>query len=79
MLDPDFVRQVGPATALSIQLVAMTLGGLWVGRELDGKLGSDPWLLLLFTCLGFAIGLTTFIRVLGSLENDDSSPPTDLD
>jgi F0F1-type ATP synthase assembly protein I len=79
MLDPDFLRQVGPATALSVQLVAMTLAGLWVGQELDGKLDSAPWLLLLFTCIGFAIGLYAFILGLGSFEDDDPTTPTNLD
>ena len=71
MLDPEFLRQAGPATALSVQLVATTLAGLWVGRELDAKFQSDPWLLLLCTCVGFAIGLATFVRVLGRLQEDE--------
>lgn len=71
MLDPDFLRQVGPAMALSVQLVFMTLAGLWVGQELDSRLGSSPWLMLLGACLGFAIGLYGFVRGLGSVEDDD--------
>jgi F0F1-type ATP synthase assembly protein I len=79
MLDPDFLRQAGPAAALSIQLVIMTLGGLWVGQELDTRFQSDPWLLLLFTCVGFAVGLFTFVRVLGSFQDDEEPPSSGLD
>ena len=79
MLDPNFLRQAGPATALSVQLVFMTLGGLWVGRELDTWFRSDPWLLLLFTCVGFAIGLFTFVRVLDSFQDDDEPPSSTVD
>ena len=79
MLDPDFLRQVGPATALSVQLVCMTLAGLWVGQEFDSYLGFSPWLMLLFTCIGFAIGLYTFVRILGSTEDDEPPSTTHLD
>lgn len=79
MLDPDFLRQVGPAMALSVQLVFMTLAGLWVGQELDSRLGSPPWLMLLCTCLGFTIGLYAFVRGLGSTEDDEPPPPTNMD
>ncbi len=71
MLDPEFLRQAGPATALSVQLVAATFAGLWVGGELDARFHTEPWLLLLFTCLGFGIGLITFVKVLGRLQDDE--------
>jgi len=79
MLDPDFLRQVGPAMGLSVQLVVVTLVGLWVGQELDVRFGCAPWLMLLCTCLGFAVGLLGFIRGLGSTEDDESPPPSNFD
>lgn len=71
MLDPEFLRQAGPATVLSVQLVATTFAGLWVGSELDARFHTDPWLLLLFTCVGFVIGLVTFVKVLGRFQEDE--------
>ena len=38
------------------------LAGLGVGYWLDGWLGTRPWLLLLGSLLGIAVGLYGFLR-----------------
>ncbi|MBT3217493.1 MAG: AtpZ/AtpI family protein [Proteobacteria bacterium] len=77
MLDPSGLRQFGPATALSIQLVVFVMIGLWAGGELDKRFQTAPWLLLLFTFAGFVAGLAVMIRGFARLQENDDGPPTD--
>jgi ATP synthase protein I len=44
------------------ELVAGLLVGFGIGLGLDFLLGTQPWLLLLFTLLGFWAGIRTMMR-----------------
>lgn len=37
---------------VGLQVGAVLLGGAWLGNWLDGKLGTLPWLTILFVFLG---------------------------
>ena len=45
---------------VGLELVLSILFGLLGGRWLDGRLGTEPWLML----LGFIVGLATAVRFL---------------
>ena len=45
-----------------IELVAGLGIGLGMGYGLDAVFGTQPWLLILFTLLGFAAGVKTMMR-----------------
>jgi F0F1-type ATP synthase assembly protein I len=47
------LRQISLLTAIPALLVIGPLIGLWVGRYLDGRLGTEPYMLVLFVALGF--------------------------
>ena len=47
------LRQISLLTAIPALLVIGPLIGLWVGRYLDGRLGTEPYMLVLFVVLGF--------------------------
>ena len=47
------LKQVALLTAIPAVMVIGPLIGLWVGRYLDGRWGTDPYLLVLFVVLGF--------------------------
>lgn len=54
---------------LSLSSVGLEMGlsviiGLLFGRWLDGKLGTEPWMLILFTCLGMAAGMKGVFRAV---------------
>lgn len=52
----------GKAMKIAVELVVGILVGGFIGRLLDGYLGTAPWLLVLFLMLGFAAGLLNVIR-----------------
>ena len=58
-----------------VRIGVFALGGHW----LDGRLGSDPWLLILGVFVGFALGLVSLVSKLSPhggarKPNDDSHP-----
>lgn len=50
------------ASAVGLELGASVLIGLFFGRWLDGKVGTEPWLMIVFLALGFAAGIRGVIR-----------------
>jgi ATP synthase protein I len=52
----------GQATKIAVELIVGIAVGGFIGRVLDGLLGTGPWLLILFLILGFAAGLSNVIR-----------------
>jgi len=47
---------------LGIELVAPILLGIFVGRWLDGRWGTEPWLLVAGSVLGMIVGFYSFLR-----------------
>ena len=47
---------------LGIELVAPILLGVFVGRWLDGRWGTKPWLLVVGAVLGLVLGFYSFLR-----------------
>jgi ATP synthase protein I len=63
---------------LRLSTVGLELGfsvilGLFIGQYLDGLLGTEPWLLLLFLLLGAAAGFRRLYRLLKEV-GESSSP-----
>lgn len=73
-MQPNDKDEKAPANVLGVALSAGTQfavsvgvgagGGYW----LDGKLGSAPWLTLVGTAVGFALGLTQLVREVSRLQ-----------
>jgi ATP synthase protein I len=51
--------------------------GTALGYFLDRWLGTEPWLLLVFTGFGFAAGLRVLMRVLSDAAGSDASKAED--
>lgn len=47
---------------LGIELVAPILLGVFVGRWLDGRWNTEPWLLIVGAVLGLVLGFYSFLR-----------------
>ena len=60
-------------STVGLELGFAVLLGLFIGQYLDGVLGTEPWLLLLFLLLGAAAGFRRLYRLLK--EVGESSPP----
>lgn len=47
---------------LGTELVAPILLGVFAGRWLDGRWGTEPWLLVAGSILGLVLGFYSFLR-----------------
>jgi ATP synthase protein I len=69
------------AASVGIEFSLSTVIGALGGRWLDGKLGTDPWLMLVGLVLGVAAGFRSLIRTAqrANRENethtDSNEPP----
>lgn len=56
--------------SLGLVLPSSIIIGLAIGYYMDKWLGTNPWLLLVFTLLGVASGLISLIRSIIKLNKD---------
>ena len=56
-----YYRQLS-ASSVGIELAVAVLLGVFFGRWLDGKLGTTPWMMLVFLGLGFTAGMRSILR-----------------
>jgi ATP synthase protein I len=65
--------------SVGIEFAVSTLIGLLGGLWLDGKLGTDPWLMIAGLCIGVAAGLRSLVRTarkaLDSLQAEAHEAP----
>lgn len=71
---PDLAR-LAELSSIALILPASIAVGLFFGYFLDRRLGTEPWLLLIFTVLGIASGLLSLFRALRKEFKD--YPPED--
>lgn len=63
---------VGPYLTMGMELAIAVVGLFFVGRWIDGWLGTEPWGMYCGLCIGVAGGLIRFIRralALGASED----------
>jgi F0F1-type ATP synthase assembly protein I len=58
------LRSAGPILGSGIQLAATVVLMFFLGRWLDSKFGSDPWLMLVGTFFGLGAGLYNFVKIV---------------
>jgi F0F1-type ATP synthase assembly protein I len=76
LLGPRGGRQITALTRLAsvgIEFSISTLLGLLGGRWLDGKLGTEPWLMLVGLVLGVASGMRSLLRAARSANQRSQS------
>jgi ATP synthase protein I len=64
-------REVAPYLGLGLQLAVTILIFLFIGRWVDGKLGTAPWFMVIGAFLGGTAGMYSFIRTVIRLEKKD--------
>ncbi len=65
----------GPFLTLGIQLAIAVVAFFFLGRWLDGLLGTSPWLMIAGVALGTVGGLVQFFRTasaLGKKEDEEA-------
>ncbi len=55
-------KQVGYLSAVGLEVAVSTVVGLFAGRWLDGKLGTDPFLMIVGLVLGVVAGFRSVYR-----------------
>ena len=74
--DPGNIFKVfggaGPIFGSGIQLAAAVVFFFFVGRWLDGKFGTGPWLMLLGALIGAGGGLYNFIKTALDVSKSES-------
>lgn len=65
----DYYRSLSAST-VGLELAVSVLLGLFGGRWLDGKAGTDPWLMILGLVLGFAAGMNSIMRFVRQADRD---------
>lgn len=63
-------RQIGLLSTIPILLVVAPLVGFFAGRFLDGKLGTDPALTIVFLVLGFVAAAVEIARIVKLTSKD---------
>ncbi|MFZ4438376.1 MAG: AtpZ/AtpI family protein [Syntrophales bacterium] len=56
--------QMAYASSIGISMVIAIFGSLFLGVWLDRKLGTDPWLTLLFLLLGIVAGFRNIVLLI---------------
>jgi len=65
-------------STVGLELGLAVLIGLFVGNYLDGYLGTEPWMLLLFLGFGAAAGFRRLYQLLKAISrNSDDEPPAE--
>lgn len=68
-----WIRNAGLASSIGIVLVVATFIGFFFGKWLDEKLGTGPWLMLLFTLMGIAAGFIEVFRIARQISSEDEN------
>lgn len=64
-------RKLAELSSLALMLPSSIAVGLFFGYWLDKRLGTDPWMLMIFTLLGVAAGLLALIRGISKYNKED--------
>jgi len=64
------IRNAALASTIGIVLVVCTAIGYLFGSWLDTKLGTSPWLMLVFTLMGIAAGFMEMLRILRMISEE---------
>ena len=76
--DRKLLRMVGVLSTVGLTMVFATVIGLFVGRWLDRKLGTSPWLTVVFLLFGIFAGFRNlFTAARKSQEELDRSDKED--
>jgi ATP synthase protein I len=66
-------HEVGPYLGIGIEFVVAILLCLFLGRWLDGKMGTEPMFMLVGAFVGATAGFVAFIRTVLKLQEKEES------
>ncbi|MGA2623983.1 MAG: AtpZ/AtpI family protein [Bacteroidota bacterium] len=72
-------RVAGPLFGIGIQLAAAVVMMFFVGRWLDQRWGTTPWMMLVGTMVGAAAGFYQFIKTVNDVNKRESEKRNKID
>jgi len=60
----EIIHGLSILTSLGITMVTCILIGLWIGKVLDGVLGTSPWMLLIFLIFGILAAIKSMFNII---------------
>lgn len=64
------LKKLAEVSSLGLMLPSSIVVGLIIGHFLDKLFGTEPWLLLIFICLGIVSGLLSLFRGLKKYQKE---------
>ncbi|NLI82525.1 MAG: AtpZ/AtpI family protein [Deltaproteobacteria bacterium] len=69
-----YIRQLANASSIGFQVVFAVFIGLFIGVWLDSRLGTFPWLALVFLVMGVVAGFLNYYRFIKQQQQEDKKP-----
>lgn len=69
--DRKLARKAWLASSIALVLVVSIIIGWAIGSWLDARLGTTPWLMLVFTLFGIIAGFIEMIKIAQQLSKED--------
>lgn len=63
-------KAIALVSAIGIELAISVLLGVWIGRWMDGRFGTDPVFLLIGIFAGMAVGIWAVIQLIKPFTED---------
>lgn len=60
----NIIKELAPYSSLGLQMVMTIFICAYLGWWLDGKLDTQPWLLIILTFFGAVAGMITFLKTV---------------
>ena len=73
------VRQAGLLSTIPVLLTVAPLVGFFMGRFIDGKLGTDPIFTIVFLVFGFIAGARQIARIIKLSNKEFNKKPKNKD
>ena len=67
-------RTIGPLFGAGIQLALAVVAMFFLGRWLDEKFGTQPWLMIAGSLIGVSGGLISFVRTVSEVSRQEGGP-----
>ncbi|HEX3016208.1 MAG TPA: AtpZ/AtpI family protein [Desulfobacteria bacterium] len=72
MIDRKGSRYLVLGTSIGSSLAGSMLAGFFVGRYLDAKFGTYPWLDIIGVLLGLVMGAISVVQILRAIGTSDN-------
>ncbi|MFM1651198.1 AtpZ/AtpI family protein [Brevibacillus sp. B_LB10_24] len=57
-------QAIGLVSVIGVDMAVCVIAGVWIGKYMDGLLGTKPWLLLAGLLIGLGVGVYSVYRLI---------------